>query len=352
MEKVSTAIDFGGGKEVRFERIGVAGVITLTRPEKLNALSHAMIKAIDRALRDWEADDAVLVVIIKAEGRAFCAGGDLRQIYESRETPLVDYFADEYRLNAYIESYRKPYVALIDGLVMGGGVGVAFHGSHRVMTENAVFGMPECGIGFFPDVGATHLLSDLADNFGMYLGLTATRIRQGDALWSGLATHAIKSDDLEPLYHMLVETGEMDGATRYFLTLARRETNRETIAKIDSWFGAATLPETLDRIELAAMTDEFAAEILAMLRKMSPTSLFVAFRSLSAGQTLSMAECMKMEYRICNRMLHGQDLYEGARTAIIDRGDKPRWRPQRIEDVEEADIDSYFAEPAGGDLVL
>ncbi len=192
-------VDFGGGDEVRFERMGAAGVITMTRPNALNALTHHMVKAISRALHHWHHDKAVAAVVIKGEGRAFSAGGDLMAIYNGRDDPPVDFFADEYRLNAQIEAYPKPYVALIDGIVMGGGVGVSFHGSHRVVTENAQFAMPEVGIGFFPDVGASHLLPDLADNYGMYLGLTGARVKWGDALFSGLATHAVKAENLGAL---------------------------------------------------------------------------------------------------------------------------------------------------------
>ena len=180
-------MDFGGGDEIRFERIGLAGIVTLTRPAALNAVTHRMIKALAEALQAWRDDPAVAVVVIKGEGRAFSAGGDILAVYEAgrRGAPPVDFFADEYRLNAYISAYPKPYVALIDGIVMGGGVGISFHGSHRVLTENAVFAMPEVGIGFFPDVGGSHLLPDLGECFGLYLGLTGKRVRWGDALWSG-----------------------------------------------------------------------------------------------------------------------------------------------------------------------
>src|SRR5262245_4450692 len=162
-------MDFGGGDDIRFERMGFAGVVTLNRPQALNALTHGMIKALAKALVEWEADPAVKVVVVKAEGRAFCAGGDLMHVYRSRGTgqPPIEFFADEYRLNAAIARFPKPYVSLIDGIVMGGGVGISFHGSHRVMTENSVFAMPEVGVGFFPDVGGSHILPDLADNFGM-----------------------------------------------------------------------------------------------------------------------------------------------------------------------------------------
>lgn len=350
-------VDFGGGDEVRFERFGLAGVITMTRPNALNALTHKMVKAMTRALHTWRHDKTIAAVVIKGEGRAFSAGGDLMAVYNARksnahESPPADFFADEYRLNVLIESYPKPYVALIDGIVMGGGVGVSFHGSHRIMTENATFAMPEVGIGFFPDVGGSHLLPDLGDNYGMYLALTATRVKQGDALWCGLATHTVKAENLRPLLEGIAMTGEPEAVLRGVFQMARRETEREKIAAIDRWFGQSSLAAVVEALEADAPTDEFAAATLETMRGKSPTSLAVTFREISAGQTMSMAECMKMEYRIVSRMLAGDDFYEGIRTVLVDKGAKPVWKPASLADVSAADIDSYFAAPAGGDLVL
>ncbi|TIX13382.1 MAG: enoyl-CoA hydratase/isomerase family protein, partial [Mesorhizobium sp.] len=238
-------MDFGGGDEIRFERLGRAGVVTLTRPQALNAVTHAMVKALGKALEAWERDDGVDVVIVKAEGRAFSAGGDILHIYEAGRAgrPPVDFFADEYRLNARINAFRKPYVALIDGIVMGGGVGISFHGSQRVLTENAQFAMPEVGIGFFPDVGASHLLPDLGGSFGMYLALTGTRIRHGDALWSGLATHTIKAEDQAGFLDRLCATGDPESVLRSFFVPARRETDRLVLEAIARHFAQPSLSD-------------------------------------------------------------------------------------------------------------
>jgi enoyl-CoA hydratase/carnithine racemase len=338
-------MDFGGGDEIRFEQLGRAGVVTLTRPQALNAVTHHMVKALDKALRAWERDSAVDVVVVRAEGRAFSAGGDILQIYEAGRAgkPPVDFFADEYRLNAHIARFKKPYVALIDGIVMGGGVGISFHGSQRVMTENAQFAMPEVGIGFFPDVGASHLLPDLGGSFGMYLALTGNRIRQGDALWSGLATHAIKADDQAGFLDRLSATGDPESVLRGFFISAGRETDRPTLEAIARHFAQPSLKDVIDSLERAAPADDFAAKTLATIRTRSPTSLHVAWRQISAGLTLSMDECMKMEFRILNRMLAGHDFYEGIRAAIIDKGSTPQWRPASIGAVGAADVDAYFA---------
>lgn len=348
----SQVLDFGGGDEVRFENIRAAGVITLTRPQALNALTHSMVRAISKALHHWQGAKEIAAVVIRAEGRAFCAGGDLMLLYNNRENPPVEFFADEYRLNHQIERYPKPYVALINGIVMGGGVGVSFHGSHRVVTENAQFAMPEVGIGFFPDVGGSHLLSDLGDNFGLYLGLTGSRVKWGDALFSGLATHAVKAENLDALVHHIAMTGEVESSLRHVFVMARRETEREKLASIDRWFGEDTLAGVFAALEADAGGDEFAAATLATLKQKSPTSLAVAFRQITEGQTLSMAECMTMEYRIVNRMLAGQDFYEGIRTVLVDKGAKPEWTPPTLKGVKATDIDAYFAPLPAGDLSL
>jgi enoyl-CoA hydratase len=346
-------MDFGGGDEIRFERMGFAGVVTLNRPQALNALTHRMINALSKALVAWEADASVKAVVVKAEGRAFCAGGDLMQVYESRGTgkPPVDFFADEYRLNAAIARFPKPYVSLIDGIVMGGGVGISFHGSHRVMTENALFAMPEVGVGFFPDVGGSHILPDLADNFGMYLGLTGTRVKWGDALWSGLATHPVKAENLLPLLEMIAMNGEPEAALRNFFTMPKRETEQSNWKKIDGWFGQSSLHAIIKALE-ADSKDELAASILATLRGKSPTSLRVAFRTISSGLTMSVDNCMRMEFRVVNRMLAGHDFYEGIRAVIVDKDNAPKWHPLHISEVPERDVEAYFAPLPGGDLLL
>ncbi len=347
-------MDFGGGDEIRFEHIGMAGVVTLTRPKALNAITHNMVKALSRALDAWKTDAQVMRVVVKAEGRAFSAGGDILDVYEAGRAgrPAVEFFADEYRLNAQIARFPKPYITLIDGIVMGGGVGVSFHGSHRVMTENAQFAMPEVGIGFFPDVGGSHLLPDLGGSFGMYLGLTGNRIRYGDALWSGLATHTIQAQYIDALLEELFEPGETDLTLRETFMAARRETDRDTLEKIAQHFSQASLAEVMGSLEKAAADDEFAAKTLATMRLRSPTSLNVAFRQITAGSTMSMDDCMRMEFRILNRMLHGRDFYEGIRAAIVDKGSTPVWTPATLEEVDPAAIDAYFAPLPNGDLVL
>lgn len=347
-------MDFGGGDEIRFERIGKAGVVTLTRPKALNALTHGMVKALARALDSWEADPAVALVVVKGEGRAFCAGGDILAVYEAGRAGKAspDFFADEYRLNTRIRRFTKPYVALVDGIVMGGGVGISCHGSHRVMTGNAVFAMPEVGIGFFPDVGGSYILPRLKGSFGMYLALTGNRIRYGDALASGLATHAVKTDDLAALFDELCRDGDADGSLGRFGLIPDRETDEATLHAIQRHFSGADLRTIVTGLGNARAGDTFASTVLETMLKRSPTSLAVAFLQITAGAMLEMEECMRMEFRILNRMLAGHDFYEGIRATLVDKGSKPEWRPATIDELDRGAVDAYFAPLPDGELEL
>ena len=202
-----------------------------------------MVKALSAALTAWEDDRGVEVVILKAEGRAFCAGGDILEVYEAGRAGkhLTEFFADEYRLNAQINRFRKPYISLIDGICMGGGMGISAHGSHRVMTENAVFAMPEVGIGFFPDVGGSYVLPNLGSSFGMYLGLTGNKIEYGDALWSGIATHTVQAAYLPAIAEEIAESGDPGSELREFFKAARRTTDEASLHAIAKHFSLGSL---------------------------------------------------------------------------------------------------------------
>ena len=344
--------DFGGGDEIRFERRGRAGVVTLTRAKALNALTHCMVNALARALDAWRDDTSVELVVVRAEGRAFCAGGDIVDVYKAgREGRLLSaFFADEYRLNAAIAAFPKPYVALIDGIVMGGGVGISAHGSHRVVTENAVFAMPEVGIGFFPDVGGSHFLPRLKGAVGMYLALTGNRIRWGDQLSAGIATHAVPADRLDELEGQLAG-GDIESAFAGLTQAPAPETGQQTWQAIDRHFAGDCLDAMLQ--ELRADTEsEFAAKTLATIEKRSPTSLRVTFRQIVEGRGRQMPECMNMEFRILNRMLAGHDFYEGIRAVVIDKDNAPQWQPPTLDEVSSEAVDAYFAPLGEGELGL
>jgi enoyl-CoA hydratase len=346
--------DFGGGGEIGFERDGLAGVVTLSRPASLNAVTHRMVLALERALDAWREDPDVDIVIIRAEGRAFSAGGDIVDIYRAGKAgdPPVQFFADEYRLNAKIAAYPKPYIALIDGIAMGGGVGVSYHGAFRVVTENAVFAMPEVGIGFFPDVGGSHILPQLKGATGMYLALTGARIRWGDQLWSGLATHAVESAQLPLLARELTRSGNPRQVLSAHAVAPERQIDEARVFAINKHFSLGSLDAVIASLEADAAADTFAAETLAVLRTKSPTSLRVAFDQIEAGAALEMDECMRMEFRILNRMLAGHDFYEGIRAAVIDKDNAPAWRPASLDEVDPAVVAAHFAPLPGGELRL
>ncbi|MGI9354000.1 MAG: enoyl-CoA hydratase/isomerase family protein, partial [Rhizobiaceae bacterium] len=291
--------------DIWFERRGRAGVITLAKPETLNAVTDAMLTAIVCNLDDWENDPVVERVIIKAvEGRAFSAGGDIRHLYERGVAGEYDFdfFAREYALNVRIHHFPKPYIALIDGIAMGGGVGVSFHGSHTVAGDSIAFAMPECGIGFFPDVGGSYLLSRLPGHFGLYLGLTGSRIKQTDCVATGLASHACRSKDFGALENELCSGADLNEVLSFHSVRLGVPPYETELPWIDDVFSAGSVEDILEQLEAVAKQNEpqasWAAKTLETLSQKSPTSLKVAFEQIKRGANLSMADCMRMEYRI------------------------------------------------------
>jgi len=331
--------------EVLFEKRGAAGLITLNRPKALNALTRDMALAMKEQLDAWAGDAQVKTVIVQGAGdRAFCAGGDIRSLYESGRagTPYaLDFYRDEYLLDAAIKHYPKPYVALICGIVMGGGVGVSVHGSHRVADETTTFAMPETGIGLFPDVGGSFFLPRCPGEVGMYLALTGARLKTADCLYAGIATHFVAKDKRAALVDRLADGMTPDAALAdlhesvpgTFLDSHRKS--------IDAIFGESSVDELLAALD-AEHTD-WSRDTAKTIRAKSPTSTKLTFRQLREGAALSFDECMRMEYRMVHRIVGGHDFYEGVRATIIDKDGTPRWRPAALEEVTDADIAAYFA---------
>ncbi|WP_136658793.1 enoyl-CoA hydratase/isomerase family protein [Nitratireductor sp. XY-223] len=341
---------FGGEGDIEFEVRGNAGVITMTRPQALNAINDRMVLAMDAALDAWRADARVRHIVLKGEGRAFSAGGDLLALYEMAKSgrPHYDFFRDEYQLNARLGVYEKPIVALIDGIVMGGGVGVAVHGRYRVMTENAVFAMPEVGIGFFPDVGGSHFLPRLPKKFGLYLALTGARIRAGDALISGIATHGVSAENLEDLEEALCQSGDADGVLARFDERQSLPEARLDHDEIERLFSAESVAGIVANLEREQDGSELAKSALEAMRTKSPTSMSVAYRQLQEGVKLDLADCMRMEFRILVRMLRGHEFVEGIRAVIVDKSNDPTWHPATLDEVTAEAVDAYF-QPLGDD---
>jgi enoyl-CoA hydratase len=347
-----------GEAEAVCERSGAAGTIVLNRPAALNALTLSMVRAMRAALDSWARDPAVTRIVVTGAGeKAFCAGGDIRRLYElgraGEQAEALAFWREEYELNALIRRYPKPYVSLIDGIVMGGGVGVSLHGSHRVAGERYLFAMPEVGIGFFPDVGATHALPRLPGRAGAYLAITGDRVRTGDALALGLATHAVPSGAMAGIREALVAGEPVDAVLdRHAAAPAPGpiSAERETI---DRCFSADTVSAILARLdEAAAGGSDFAAKTAATIRTKSPTSLCLALEQMRRGAGLDFDEAMRTEFRIVSRIAEGVDFYEGVRAVIVDKDNAPRWDPDSLDAVTGEAIEAYFAPLPGDELDL
>lgn len=341
--------------DILFEKRGHAGFVTLNRPKALNALSFDMVRALARQLTDWESDPQIAHIVVTGAGdKAFCAGGDIRSIYDARQAGetegLSAFFRDEYLLNAQIKAYPKPYIALINGIVMGGGVGVSVHGTHRIGTEKTMFAMPETGIGFFPDVGGTYFLPRMPKKSGVYCALSAGRLKQGDALATGVLTHAVSADSLADLEASLETATDIGAALAPFLVTPERGPVAAHLEEIEKAFSAESVEEVLNRLD--ASSNEFTQKAAAAIRGKSPTSVLVAFEQMKRGGDLSFNECMKLEYRIVSRILQGTEFYEGIRAVLVDKDQNPKWTPSQFGQVDSVDLASYFEEPEGGDLPL
>ncbi|SDM48311.1 enoyl-CoA hydratase/isomerase family protein [Allokutzneria albata] len=331
------------------------GRITLNRPRTLNALTPGMVREIYAALAEWADDSAVWGVLIDGAGeRGLCAGGDIRGIYEhASKIRLRDrasaqheqdgpktFWREEYLLNHRIAEYPKPYIAIMDGIVMGGGVGVSGHGSVRIVTERSVVGMPEVGIGFLPDVGGTYLLSRAPGELGTHAALTAARLTGADAIHLGFADHYVRSERLPKLIEALADSPE--DAVREYAEEPPASQLAEERRWIDPCYSADTVEEIAHRLRTSgeAAGEAAAKELLAK----SPTSLKVTLKALRTAKVLDgLGECLDLEYRVACALLTTHDLVEGIRAAIIDKDRNPRWSPDRLEEVDRASVERCFA---------
>jgi len=318
------------------------GLLTLGRPQALNALTHGMIKAIAAQLRAWAGDDAVKVVAIRGEGRGFCAGGDIRAVQQAAMAGSdagADLLRDEYHMNALIGAYPKPYIALIHGICMGGGAGVSVHGKYRLADAALDFAMPETGIGFIPDVGASYFLSRLPDEMGMYLGLTGTRIGLGDALDAGLMTHAVAGEDFDAVIRHLSRGEALAKVVAPLVRKAEPGRLRAHRLRIATLFSASSVEAILERLERDG--SGFAQETAQIIRTRSPTSLKLVFRQLREARQLDLKQCLAMELRLALRVLKGHDFGEGVRAALVDKDKNPKWQPSSLAGV--GNLDAFFA---------
>tara|TARA_R110002073_G_scaffold18337_4_gene68058 strand:- start:6690 stop:7751 length:1062 start_codon:yes stop_codon:yes gene_type:complete len=336
--------------EIIARKTGHIGRITLNRPKALNALTHGMCLAMIEALQAWADDDDVQAIVVDGAGeKGFCAGGDILKLHDSGKAGNDDawlFWRDEYRLNTLIHDYPKPYVALIDGIVMGGGVGVSVHGSHRVAGDRTMFAMPETGIGFHPDVGGAWFLPRLGGEIGIWMGLTGARLKAPDCIAAGLATHycpsaqnealiaALESADLtaEDSLEVLLEEFSGDPGTSD-LALTR--------PLIDAAFAGDAVEPMIER--MVAAGDAWSLKQVKILAGKSPTALKLTLAALRAGSDLSFEGVMRQDLRLSAWCLTGADFYEGVRAVIIDKDNAPVWSPVKLADVDDLTIATAFA---------
>lgn len=339
-------------QEVRITQHGRAGRITLTRPAALNALSYDMVAAIDAALIGWRDDCGVEVVIIDAEGpRAFCAGGDVADLYRMGCAGDLDgprrYWRDEYRMNRRIAEYPKPIVAFMQGFVMGGGVGLGCHASHRIVGESTRMAMPECGIGLVPDVGGTHLLAAAPGSLGDYLGLSGGRMEPGDTLYAGFADHFVPEADWPALIVVLEQSADVVGIPRHTAPQSPLAAHQ---AQIDVIFGAADLGAIVQA--LGAAEGDFAQKVRADLGRGSPLSMLASLALIRAARLApGVAAALEREFRFTARAVECADFIEGVRAQLIDKDRSPKWRHAAIADVTQADLGAMMA-PLGPEWSL
>ncbi len=330
--------------EIIFEKNGAAGIITLNRPKALNALTHNMCVQMKHFLDLWKDDPAIKAVIVKGAGdKAFCAGGDIRALYESglSRTPYaMNFYHDEYVLNAAIKRFPKPYIALMKGIVMGGGVGVSVHGSHRIAEDTTLFAMPETGIGLFPDVGGSFFLPRCPGQIGMYLALTGARLRTADTLYANIATHYIPSTKWDDLILRVANGEQADDVIADLCEASFSSPLAENHQIIDLAFSEKSVEDIIQRLKTAS--SEWAFEVAKTLLSKSPTSLKVTFQQIRLGANLDFEDCMRMEYRMAHKIMLGKDLYEGIRATIIDKTGAPQWSPAHLHEVSDDAVNAHF----------
>ncbi|MBB5222376.1 enoyl-CoA hydratase/carnithine racemase [Amaricoccus macauensis] len=337
-----------GDISIRVE--GRAGRITLNRPRALNALTHAMANEIAGALDAWEADAGVDLVMIDGEGeRAFCAGGDIVETWRAGRAGDFGsgrrFWADEYRMNARIAGYPKPYVAFMHGFTMGGGVGVSGHGSHRIVCETTQVAMPECGIGLIPDVGGTHLLSRAPGHLGEYLGLTSARMSPGDAIHAGFADRFVPGADWGDLKADLIRTGDVGRIPEHAAPEAPLAARQEAI---DDAFEAADLASIVARLEAS----DWGHEVLKALRRNSPLSMASTLTLVRAARRCpGIGPALRREFRFSWRASESGDLLEGIRAQVIDKDRNPTWRDD-LDGVRPDDVAAMLAPLGEDELVL
>lgn len=333
------------------------GLITLNRAQALNALTVPTIRALTQQLHQWQTAQNISAVIIQSSSKkAFCAGGDIKQLYQHRQQSgsaieLNQFFREEYQLNYLIHRYPKPFIALLDGITMGGGVGISLHGAYPIATENFTFAMPETSIGFFPDIGSSYLLSRCPGELGTYLALTGAKLNADDTVYAGLIHFCIRSSHLEELVEIIKGNNwaNKDFTSSLHSLLQSMQTQfspaplTEVRPMIDQYFTGNDLGFIMQ--SLAQANHPWCNQILETLQTRSPTSLIITLEQIRRAKSLTIEQCFQMDFRLVNRFLQGHDFFEGVRARIVDKDNQPQWQPAHWQDLSEKKqlIDHYFA---------
>jgi enoyl-CoA hydratase len=339
-------------QEVLFHQQHHIGIITLNRPQALNALSYSMVMKLLHQLQAWEVNETIHAVIIRSGGgKAFCAGGDVRSLYEmGKNSPenALQFFSNEYRLNTLIHQYKKPYIALMDGITMGGGVGVSLHGSHPVASHTFVFAMPETSIGFFPDIGASFLLARCEGNMGVYLGLTGERLSAHQAYALGLVRYVIPASHFDNVIEALIGldlSTEAEQKVTHCLSALTDPVDTAVLELLQSNVTACFNEQQMQSIiqNLEKRHDDWCLNVLNTLKHKSPLSLCVTLEQLIRAKQMNFKECIQMDTILVQHFIRGHDFYEGVRALLIDKDKSPQWKPATLSEVDLREIDTYFS---------
>ena len=324
--------------EIKFEIIRSTGVITLNRPQALNALNIDMAEQFSETLNKWSADKKIKRVLLKGEGNHFCAGGDVKKVHLSgnKSNLKKNFFSTEYKLNYEIYNFPKPYMSIWNGVVMGGGVGLSIYGDYRIVTDTTKFAMPETAIGFFPDVGGSYFLSRLKNNIGLLLGLTGYILNANELLSLELGTHYCPIHELDNLIDEYISKGTIKNFTKISLDNSSILINTNLISECFN----GNMQNILNKIKNSSLNDKLYQNIT----NKCPMSLFVTSELIRKGREKSLEECLEMEYNLSQKMVYRNDFSQGIDAVLISKTHKPKWDPELLKDINLNEVESFFEE--------
>ena len=324
--------------EIKFEIIRSTGVITLNRPQALNALNIDMAEQFSETLNKWSADKKIKRVLLKGEGNHFCAGGDVKKVHLSgnKSNLKKNFFSTEYKLNYEIYNFPKPYMSIWNGVVMGGGVGLSIYGDYRIVTDTTKFAMPETAIGFFPDVGGSYFLSRLKNNIGLLLGLTGYILNANEILSLELGTHYCPINELDNLIDEYISKGTINNFIKTPLDNSSILINTNLISECFN----GNIQDILNKIKNSSLNDKLYQNII----NKCPMSLFVTNELIKKGRKKSLKECLEMEFNLSQKMVYRNDFSQGIDAVLISKTHKPKWNPELLEDINLNEVESFFEE--------